>query len=63
MSLLPKIKSKLHQSGIRGVVASTLRFMANRIDLEVIDRKSQTHKPANSMGTLWCVGDVRAGKY
>lgn len=41
MSLLPKIKSKLHQSGIRGVVASTLRFMANRIDLEVIDRKSQ----------------------
>jgi hypothetical protein len=41
MSLVPKIKSKLHQSGVRGVVASTLRFLANRIDSGVINKNSQ----------------------
>lgn len=42
MSLVPKIKNKLHQSGVRGVFASTLHFMANRIDPRVINKNSQT---------------------
>jgi hypothetical protein len=41
MNLVPKIKSKLHQSGVRGVIASTLHVMANRIDPGVINKNPQ----------------------
>ncbi len=41
MSLLPRIKRKLHESGIRGIVASALRFTANQIDPKLINKNSQ----------------------
>src|SRR5262245_49593056 len=32
MSIISRFKHKLHQSSVRGVVASALHYMANRVD-------------------------------
>jgi predicted O-methyltransferase YrrM len=39
MSLIAKLKYKLHQSGVRGVITSTLRRTAKRIDRKLMKTK------------------------
>jgi hypothetical protein len=53
MSLFSKLKYKLHQSGIRGVIASALRHTANRIDRKLINNNAET-KQANEFLAWVC---------
>lgn len=46
MNIISRLKHKLHQSGVRGVVASALRHTANRVDRKLINNQSET-KQAN----------------
>lgn len=50
MSLISKLKYKLHQSGVRGAFVSALRYMANRIDRKLMNNNSKT-KQANEFLT------------
>jgi len=44
MSVIAKLNYKLHQSGVRGVIASALRHAANRIDRKPINNNSENKK-------------------
>jgi hypothetical protein len=46
MSIISRLKHKLHQSGVRGVVTSALRHTANRLDRKLINNHLET-KQAN----------------
>jgi hypothetical protein len=50
MRLISRLKHKLHQSGVRGVVASTLRHTANRLDRKLIDIKTETKQTTDFVG-------------
>jgi Methyltransferase domain len=45
--MLSKIRRKLRQSGVRGFVASTLRYTANRIDSQKDSEASRVFEPKN----------------
>ncbi len=53
MSLILRLKHKLHLYGVRGVVSSALRHTANRVDRELINNNSET-KQANEFLTWVC---------
>lgn len=42
MSIISRLKHRMHQSGVRGVVASLMRHTANRIDGTPINHHSET---------------------
>jgi Methyltransferase domain len=42
MGLISELKHKLHQSGVRGVIAGALRHTANRVDRKLMDNNSET---------------------
>ncbi len=49
MNIASKVKKKLNQSGVRGVVGSALRLAANRVD----------SNEAKQVNEISCLGSIR----
>jgi len=47
MSIFTKLEYRYHVSGVRGVIASVLRYTANRVDRKLICNNSATKQPSD----------------